>query len=49
MFIPNKAGILKVFFSWWQGQFDPPFIFEEELIQYQYNFRLLLNNLLKVG
>ena len=29
-------------------QFDSPFIFQEELIQYQYNFIQLLSNLFKV-
>ena len=34
-FNPNKAGFLKEAFS--EGaKFDSPFIFQEELIQYQY-------------
>ena len=32
-----------------EGQFDPPFLFQEELIQYQYNFIQILNNLFKLG
>ena len=31
-----------------EGQFDLPFIFQEDLIQYQYNFVLLLDNLFRV-
>ena len=30
-------------------QFEPSFIFQEELIQCQYNFIKLLNNLFNVG
>ena len=48
---PNKAGFFEGSFSWGKGgQFDPPslFIFQEELILFQYNFIQLLNNLFKV-
>ena len=31
-FNPNKAGLFEGSFSWGWGQFDPPFIFQEELI-----------------
>ena len=34
-------------FSCW-GQFVPPFIFQEELMQYQYNFIQMLKNLFEV-
>ena len=51
-FNPNKAGLFEFFFSW-MGQFNnntsQPFIFQEELIQYQYNFIQLLNTLFQVG
>ena len=43
-----SLGFLKLVFSG-VGKFDPPFIFKEELTQYQYNFTQLLNNLFKVG
>ena len=45
---PKKAGLFEGSFSWGEGQFDPPFIFQEELIEYHYNFIQLLNNLFKV-
>ena len=50
-----RMGICKavcffvVFFGVGGCQFDSPFIFQEKLIQYQYNFIQLLNNLFKVG
>ena len=44
---PTRLGFLKVLFS--RGQFDSPFIFQEELIQYHYSFIQWLNNLYKVG
>ena len=44
----NKTGILRTIFSG-VGQFDPSFIFQEKLIQYQYNVMHLLNNVCKVG
>ena len=44
---PNKAGLFEGSFSC-GGQFDPPFILQEELIQLQQNFIQLLNNLFKV-
>ena len=31
-FNPNKAGLFEGSFSWGWGQFDPPFIFQEDLI-----------------
>ena len=44
---PNKAGLFKA--SFFYGGLNltppPPFIFQEELIQYQYNLIQLLNNL----
>ena len=45
-----RLGFLKVVFPGEGGwvQFDPPFIFQEELIYFQYNFIQLLNNLFKV-
>ena len=44
-----RLGFLRVVFSWeGGGQFEPPFIFQEEFIQYQYNFTQLLNNLFKL-
>ena len=43
-----RLGFLKVVFS--EGvQFEASFIFQEELIQYQYNFIQLLNNLFRVA
>ena len=38
-------GFLKIVFFWGKGQFDPPFMFQEELVQIQYNFVKLLSNL----
>ena len=50
LFNRNKAGFLKVVFSWGLCQFDTLFIFqEEELIYYQYNTTQLLINLLGVA
>ena len=50
---PNKTGLFEGSFFRGEGQFDPSFIFQEDLIQYQYNFISiniqLLNNLFKVG
>ena len=43
-FNPNKAGLFEGSF-FWGGQFDPSFIFKDELKQYQYNFTHLLDNL----
>ena len=45
----NKAGLYERSFSGLGGQFDSRFIFQEELIQYQYNSIQLLNNLFRVG
>ena len=47
----KMLGFLKVVFFWNGGgvQFEPSFIFQEELIQCQYNFIKLLNNLFNVG
>ena len=45
---PDKAGLFEDSFSGKGGQFEPPFIFQEELIQYQRNLIQLLNNLFKV-
>ena len=45
---PNKAGLFEGSFSWGRGKFDSPFIFQEELILYQYNFIQLLNSLFKI-
>ena len=54
---PNKAGLFEGIFSCDEGgggggQFDPsptpPFMFQEELIQFQKNFIQLLNSLFKV-
>ena len=47
---PNMAGFVKVVF-WGRGGINltHPFIFQEGLIQYQYNITQLLNNLSKVG
>ena len=45
-------GFLKVVFSGGKVSLiplPPYFIFQEELIQYHYNFMQLLNNLFKVG
>ena len=42
-FNPNKTGLFEGSFFWTH------FIFQEELIQYQYNFIQLLNKLFKVG
>ena len=47
----NKAGLFEGSFFWGggEGQFEPPpFIFQEELVSYQYNFIQLLTNLFKV-
>ena len=46
-FNPNKTGLFEGTF--FRGQFDSPFIFQEELIQYHYSFIQWLNNLYKVG
>ena len=43
-----RLGFLRVVFSSGGSQFDLPLISREELIQYQYNFMQLLNNLHKV-
>ena len=40
-------GFLTVVFTG-DGQFDPPFKFQVELMQYQYNFIQLLNNLFEI-
>ena len=49
----NKGELFEGSFFWGVGgrgyQFDFPFIFQEELIQHQYNFIKLLNNLFEVG
>ena len=55
---PNKADLFEGSFSWGKGEGEggsvgppllpPVFKFQEELIQYQYNFIELLNNLFKV-
>ena len=48
-FNPNNAGFFNgSFFCRGGGQFEPRFIFQEELIKYQYDFIQLLNNLFKV-
>ena len=39
---------LREVFSEGVGQFDPSFIFQEELIEHQYSFIQLLNNLFEV-
>ena len=44
---PNKAGLFEGSFSWEGVQFDPPLIFQEELIQFQYDFTQLLTIYLK--
>ena len=43
-----RLRFLKVVFSGGEVNLNP-FIFQEELIQYQYNFTKLLNKLFKVG
>ena len=47
---PNKAGRLEGSFSGGGVNLTPlrPFIFQEELIEYQYIFIQLLNNIFKV-
>ena len=37
------------FFWWSAGQFDHPFIFQEELIEHHYQFIQLLSKLFRVG
>ena len=48
LLIPNKAGLFDGSFFWGGAQFDHPFIFQEKLIEYQYNFTQLLKNLFKL-
>ena len=47
-FNPITLGFLKVVFPW-EDSIWSPFIFQEEVIKYQYNFILLLNNLVRGG
>ena len=50
MLILISLGVLGVDFFGGDGcQFDAPFKFQEELIQYQYNFIQLLKNLFRGG
>ena len=46
-----RLGFLKVVISRGRGkaQFEPTFIFQEEIIEYQYNFIQLLSNIFRVG
>ena len=45
-FNPITLGFLKVVFLW-EDSIWSPFIFQEEVIKYQYNFILLLDNLVR--
>ena len=45
---PNKARVFEDSLFWGVSIWPPSFIFQEELIQCQYNFIQLLNNQFKV-
>ena len=42
-FNSDRGGLLECTFFWGGGEYNSLFIFQEEIIQYQYNFAQLLN------